>query len=465
MNRVAHWMMRLYPAPWRARYGDELDALLNDTGADARVVTDLFRGGMRMQLKTWSFLKLAVALGLVGALLGVAVSFTVPKQYTSVATMEVQPAQINESEISNGSRNQLNEYIQMMETQVLSRNVLAGIINQPQLQLYSDERRGKSLEDVIEKMKGSIMIQFVTLPGALGRRASAFDIRFNYPDKFKAQGTVRALMNAFNVWNIHALEAGLVPPDTGSLGVLDYASLPVSPLYPSRNMLMVAGFLFGALIAVIWRLVQRTGFIARRFVMVAVAFGIACLSVVTVADYLEIWPHHYRSRATLALPQGAGADQIAALKSDVFSRTSLSGIIQDPRIRLYQNELKTEPLEDVIEKMHANLVVTPIRFNNQILFDVSFDYWDRYKAQHPVTEIVNAFVKSDQRLFPSTVPPSRPTGMVLDVLDTASLPVNPTSPNRRGIVLAGAIWGVIAAGIIAMVRRRWKPETDLSKTA
>lgn len=28
MNRLAHWMMRLYPTRRRKRYGDELDALL-----------------------------------------------------------------------------------------------------------------------------------------------------------------------------------------------------------------------------------------------------------------------------------------------------------------------------------------------------------------------------------------------------------------------------------------------------
>ena len=27
MNRLAKWMMRLYPAGWRRRYGDEMDAL------------------------------------------------------------------------------------------------------------------------------------------------------------------------------------------------------------------------------------------------------------------------------------------------------------------------------------------------------------------------------------------------------------------------------------------------------
>jgi hypothetical protein len=465
VNRVAHWMMRLYPARWRARYGDELDALLTDTGADARVVTDLFRGGIRMQFKTWSFPKLAVALGIVGALLGAGIAFMLPKVYTSRATLEIQPARISESDIAGKPNLQLNQLIQRLTEQIMSRNSLVRIINDPRLQLYPGELRDKPLEDVVEKMKRNIWIQFVTLPGALGRRASAFDIVFSYPDRFKAQGTVFALINAFEAWNQRAAEAGLLPPNTGSIAVMDRASLPVSPLYPDRNMVMLGGFAFGVLIASVWRLVRRTGFIARRFVMVAVAFGIACLSVVIVADYLQIWPYHYRSKATLALPEGASADQIAALKTDVFSRTSLSGIVLDPRVQLYRNELKTEPLEDVIQMMKQHLTVTPFYLNNQTFFNVSFDYWDRYKAQQTVSEIVTAFIKADQRLYPSTVPPTPFPGDVMDVLDTASLPVNPTKPNWRSMVLSGGFLGFVTAAIIAMVRRRWKPEGDLSRTA
>ena len=91
MSKLASWMIRLYPKRWRARYGDELGALLADTGADARIVADLCRGGMRMQLKTWPFLKLAFALGLLGLLLGAGIGQLLPSEYSSVATLQIQP--------------------------------------------------------------------------------------------------------------------------------------------------------------------------------------------------------------------------------------------------------------------------------------------------------------------------------------------------------------------------------------
>lgn len=93
MNKLAKWMMRLYPARWRARYGDEMNALLADTGADARVVTDLFRGGIRMQFATWSFPKLALALGLIGLMLGLAGSYLMANEFRSRATLRIMPAQ------------------------------------------------------------------------------------------------------------------------------------------------------------------------------------------------------------------------------------------------------------------------------------------------------------------------------------------------------------------------------------
>jgi len=89
MNRLAKWMMRLYPANWRARYGDELDALVSDAGADTRVVTDLLKGGIRMQFKAWSFPALALTLGILGAILGAGVGLLLPSQYTSRARLQV----------------------------------------------------------------------------------------------------------------------------------------------------------------------------------------------------------------------------------------------------------------------------------------------------------------------------------------------------------------------------------------
>src|ERR1700685_6218 len=109
-----------------------------------------------------------------GMVVSICVAFVLPNQYTSKATMEIQPAQISENMVQSTISNSLNERIQQMETSILSRTNLSTIIQDPRNHLYTDELKTQPLEDVIEKMKGAISIQFVNLPGALGRRASAF---------------------------------------------------------------------------------------------------------------------------------------------------------------------------------------------------------------------------------------------------------------------------------------------------
>ena len=40
------WLVRLYPAPWRRRYGDEFLALLADEGVSPRVVLHVLLGAL-----------------------------------------------------------------------------------------------------------------------------------------------------------------------------------------------------------------------------------------------------------------------------------------------------------------------------------------------------------------------------------------------------------------------------------
>src|SRR3954454_2470614 len=44
---MTRWLLRLYPGAWRARYGEELAALVDDTGLTPRVAIDLARAGTK----------------------------------------------------------------------------------------------------------------------------------------------------------------------------------------------------------------------------------------------------------------------------------------------------------------------------------------------------------------------------------------------------------------------------------
>jgi LPS O-antigen subunit length determinant protein (WzzB/FepE family) len=241
MNRLAKWMMRLYPAAWRARYGDEMDALLADSGADAKTVADLLTGGMRMRFSKGSFLKLAVALGVAGLLMGLGASYLLKPQYVSKATLEMTAAP---PVTAQDPTDQLSRMIQLEYAQVTSRSTLSRIIND--LALYNDERRSTPLENVMDEMRASTLIQFKALPG---RHASAFNIRFTYPDKLKAQQTVNALMNAFEEQNQEMQRGEQYRLHGYVLEVLEVPTLPVTSASPNRYQYASLGCLLGFLLA------------------------------------------------------------------------------------------------------------------------------------------------------------------------------------------------------------------------
>src|SRR6266545_2940353 len=92
MRRCLSWAIRLYPAAWRARYGHELEALLDDLRPGGRDLWDSFRGGILMQLSTPAvYLKLGAVTAVLGALIAGGVSFTLPERYTSTAVMRISP--------------------------------------------------------------------------------------------------------------------------------------------------------------------------------------------------------------------------------------------------------------------------------------------------------------------------------------------------------------------------------------
>ncbi len=65
------WVAQLYPAAWRARYGDELEVLLEDAGPSWTDLFDLLRGASIMQMSGINFWKIAAGFTLAGALISV----------------------------------------------------------------------------------------------------------------------------------------------------------------------------------------------------------------------------------------------------------------------------------------------------------------------------------------------------------------------------------------------------------
>ena len=133
-----------------------------------------------------------------GLVISCVVAFLLPNTYVSKAVMRISPAQISEALVPSTVTQQMNERIAQMQQEILSRTSLSELIQRPALNLYRRERDAQPLEDVIEQMRSrDIRVSIVNLAGQGNRPASAFQIEFAYPDRFKAQAVVQALITRF----------------------------------------------------------------------------------------------------------------------------------------------------------------------------------------------------------------------------------------------------------------------------
>lgn len=139
---------------------------------------------------------------LAGIVVSVVVAFAMPNVYVSQAELQITPAQVSDAIVKSTINQRLNERILQMQTSIESRTSLSQIIQDPRLDLYKSDRAKEPLEDVIEKMRTQdIKISIESDVGDTSRHASAFTIKFYYPDRVKARDTVQALVTKFTDQN------------------------------------------------------------------------------------------------------------------------------------------------------------------------------------------------------------------------------------------------------------------------
>jgi capsular polysaccharide biosynthesis protein len=442
MNRLARWTMLLYPARWRRRYGNEVEALVDDAGADARVVADLLQGAVRMQFSTWSFPRLAAVLGLVGMLVGLAFSFLTPVQYVARAELPLAGA---DSVVFT---------MQMLESMVTSRASLASVINDPKFDLYRDERKVTPLEDVIQRMRRGIVFR--------PHGPKAFAIQFTYPDKAKAQAAVQAMAEqaAEQLRNSTAASRNHINPN--AIEVIDPATLPTAPLRPELLPMALGGLAAGLLFAVLWQLKSSR----RRYLSLSVAGAVAGVAMAfLIPSIAGIFPDdftllRYASHATMYCER---ADAVPGLAMEASSRSAMAALINDPRDGFYRSQFKTYTLDDFIVILHRDLVITTRGDGgNGRFIDISFTYSNPHKSQLTVNAVMNRITEDNQATRRHANPaPARQTqwGDLAPGSET-QVAVDTVSPNRAAAMIPGLLAGLALAAIIAMVRRRWVPAEE-----
>lgn len=140
-----------------------------------------------------------------GLVIAVVVAFLWPDTFISTAVMRITPQQVPQSLVPTNISTQISERLTAMQQEILSRTSLQELLQRASLNLYPKERLRKPMEDVIDQMRKAVRITLmqgnVTEPQQQ-KFASAFQISFSYPDKYKAQAVVRELVTKFIEQNV-----------------------------------------------------------------------------------------------------------------------------------------------------------------------------------------------------------------------------------------------------------------------
>jgi hypothetical protein len=193
----------------------------------------------------------------------------------------------------------------------------------------------------------------------------------------------------------------------------------------------------------------------------------------------------------LAGSSAVGPNLVQSLVQQVLSRTSLSTIIEDPRLDIYNSERAHMPIDNVIERMRRDIWIQMMPPGNKnVRFRIRFGYRDPERARATVQALVDRFcntnlememgVNTDQQLersyrevgrlearvagiekrlgiaSPPLIQPYKlwSTRETLAVLDPPTLPTRPVNPNRAFSGALGFGVGFAAALVTALLRRR-----------
>jgi uncharacterized protein involved in exopolysaccharide biosynthesis len=135
-----------------------------------------------------------------GLVISVMVAFFWPDTYESTAILRITPQQIPEKLVESVINTEMAGRINQMQTEIESRTTLSEIIQKPALDLYKKERARGTIEDVLQEMRKAVEITPV-FAGNDRRYGSAFQIKFKYPERYKAMLVVRELVNRFTEEN------------------------------------------------------------------------------------------------------------------------------------------------------------------------------------------------------------------------------------------------------------------------
>jgi LPS O-antigen subunit length determinant protein (WzzB/FepE family) len=235
-------LIRLYPAAWRQRYGDELEALMADAPGGMSAYFDLIKGAITMRwnaLPAWTMLS---GLLIAGGLAGLSLSYLIPQKWEARAALQITPVSAS--------------HVSWLLAQLMSRASLTTLVLDPKLDLYRAERRTQPLESVIDEFRRNTHLS-VLPERKLKSQAQVFTIGFTDSDPEKAVAVTNALIS-----RLLRIETSLTAKEKDRalfyLDVLDPPRVPKQPSAPKRAVFALLGLLAGLIVFVLVRICRPT---------------------------------------------------------------------------------------------------------------------------------------------------------------------------------------------------------------
>jgi uncharacterized protein (TIGR03435 family) len=389
MKKWIGWSVWLYPPEWRARYAEEFLALVEDSPPSPGDLWDAIRGAMLMQMTSGSVPKLVAGFALAGLLAAGVLAWRLPDRYVSVSVLKV-----------NGEESRMDRQHRWQKAfqTALSRNSLARIMVEEGL--YPEARRQKPMEDVIQDMRNKDI--------RIAPHGRNEVVEFAYPDPIVAQKTTRDLVAALRN----------ADPD---LDVLDPASAPSAPSSPNRAQMLGAGLLAGLVVGMlcggVWAIARGRHAWSMKRVAAFAAGGMVLGGA--VASQI---PNQFISSAVLRTMDDSKLQPAMARVTDGKALNALA-----QKFRLYERE------QDAPARMRNDLRIQRVTQVNgasiATAFTVSYRYPDRFKAQAVTRELAAGLMQEPDAQ--------------MEMLDPASDPQAPSSPNRLQIILMGTVAGAL----------------------
>ena len=387
MKRLIAWGIWLYPHRWRQRYAREFVALIEDSRPRANDLWDVIKGAMLMQLTVGSVPKIIAGFTLAGLVAAGAWTLSQPHRYVSTSVLKLNA---DEAPLQRMQR------LQRAQQEALSRTSLAYIIQRDDL--YRDARREEPLENIIQDMRNHDII--------VRPHGANVEVSFAASDPATAQKATRSIVGALN----HSEPA---------LEVLDAAAGAKQEPRDGYILLRGAlvGFGLGLLCAAVWAIMRRRQPWTIKRVSAFAAAGALAGGIIAL-----LMPNQYISSAILRT-----AD-------DTSLQSAIRHVTESDTLNRIAREYSLYPGDpNPAARMRDDLMIRQLRpvgggFRLTAI-TVAFRHTDRNKAEAATRALVSQLTTH--------------TDVGFEILDPASHPRVPSSPNRPQILAIGLIGGLL----------------------